>query len=471
MQVDKVQLMTDNLSSTQCRNETLLGADGIRTRVAGPRPKGVSVKAIPSWTKADPGWCNIENVVNPITIDEALTKVISNRGSGGVDHITTSELRDYWSKYGGTIRQKIVQGTYIPLPVRRVDIPKPNGDKRMLGIPSVIDRVIQQALVNVLEPVFDSQFSEFSYGFRKGRNAQQAVLQAQSYIKDGHRWVVELDLSKFFDRVNHDILMSRVAKVVEDKKILKLIRRYLNAGIMEDGIVKPRSEGVPQGGPLSPLLSNIILTELDRELEKRGHKFCRYADDCNIYVKSEEAAKRVLESVTKYLEGGLKLRVNRDKSGTFRPYESVFLGYSFHRTRWTRIVVAEKSVKRLKAKLKVIYRQSRGTSLSTAIKKLNQILRGWRNYFKLDTRKGFYERLDINIRTHLRALIWRAWKRPKTRERELRKRGLGAFNAWKSAYNGRGPWYNAQALHMRITIPNVLFSRLGLYNLSSMGIV
>lgn len=463
--------MTDKLSSTQCRNETLLEADGIRARVAGPRPKRVPVKTIPSWTKADPRWCNIDTVINPIIIDEALSKVIANRGSGGVDHINTSELRDYWLKYGETIRQKIVQGTYIPLPVKRVDIPKPNGGKRMLGIPSVIDRVIQQALVNVLEPVFDSQFSEFSYGFRKGRNAHQALLQAQSYVKNGNQWVVELDLSKFFDRVNHDILMNRVARVVEDKKILKLIRRYLNAGIMQDGIVKPRREGVPQGGPLSPLLSNIILTELDRELEKRGHKFCRYADDCNIYVKSEEAAKRVLESVTNYLEGALKLRVNRDKSGTFRPYESVFLGYSFHRRDRARVIVAEKSVKRLKKKLKIIYRQSRGTSLSTAIKKLTQILRGWRNYFKLDTRKGYFEKLDINIRTHLRVLIWRAWKKPKTRERELRKRGLDALNARKSANNGRGPWHNARALHMRITFPNALFSRLGLYNLSSMGIV
>ena len=463
--------MTDKLSSTQCRNETLLEADGIRARDAGPRPKRVPVKTIPSWTKADPRWCNIDTVVNPIIIDEALSKVIANRGSGGVDHISTSELRDYWLKYGETIRQKIVQGTYIPLPVKRVDIPKPNGGKRMLGIPSVIDRVIQQALVNVLEPVFDSQFSEFSYGFRKGRNAHQAVLQAQSYVKNGNKWVVELDLSKFFDRVNHDILMNRVARVVEDKKILKLIRRYLNAGIMEDGIVKPRSEGVPQGGPLSPLLSNIILTELDRELENRGHKFCRYADDCNIYVKSEEAAKRVLESVTNYLEGALKLRVNRDKSGTFRPYESVFLGYSFHRGDHTRVIVAEKSVKRLKKKLKTIYRQSRGTSLSTAIRRLTQILRGWRNYFKLDTRKGYFEKLDINIRTHLRVLIWRAWKKPRTRERELRKRGLDAQNARKSANNGRGPWHNARALHMRITFPNALFTRLGLYNLSSMGIV
>ena len=310
------------------------------------------------WTKADPKWCRIETVVHGVTIGEAIQKVIANRGSAGVDRVTVQELEDYWKQHGETIRQKIIKRTYIPLPVRRVDIPKPNGGTRMLGIPTVIDRVIQQALVIVLNPMFDPQFSEFSYGFREGRSAQMAVQKAQEYIKEGCRWVVEIDLSKFFDRVNHDILMSRVAKVVEDKAILKLIHRSLNAGIMENGLVKPRSEGVPQGGPLSPLLSNIMLTELDRELEKRGHKFCRYADDCYIYVKSEEAAKRVLESVTKYLEGELKLRVKRDKSGTFRPYESVFLGYTFHRHTTSRPIVAPKSVKRLKEKLKDIYRRS-----------------------------------------------------------------------------------------------------------------
>lgn len=423
------------------------------------------------WTKADPEWCRIETVVHGMIIDEAIRKVISNHGSAGVDRITVDELHDYWNKYGGTIRQKIMQGTYIPLPVRRVDIPKPNGGTRMLGIPSVVDRVIQQALVIVLTPVFDPQFSEYSYGFREGRSAHMAVLKAQEYVKNGYKWVVEMDLSKFFDRVNHDILMSRIAKVVEDKMILKLIRRYLNAGIMEGGLVKPRSEGVPQGGPLSPLLSNIMLTELDRELEKRGHRFCRYADDCNVFVKSEAAAKRVLESMTKFVEGKLKLRVNRDKSGTFRPHESVFLGYTFHRYDQTRLIVAPKSVKRLKEKLKQVFRSSRGTSLSYAIGRLTQILRGWRNYFKLDTRKGFFENLDINIRTHLRCLIWRAWKKPRTRQRELHKRGLDAYTAWKSANNGRGPWWNAQAQHMRIAIPNNLFARLGLYSLLRQGLL
>lgn len=422
------------------------------------------------WTKAEPGECTVEYMTHGLVIGEAARAVIRNKGSAGIDGITFDQLEDYIEQHWGTIRQKIREGKYIPLPVKRVDIPKPNGGKRMLGIPSVLDRCIQQALVMTLQPTFEKQFSDHSYGFRPGRNAQMAVEQAQKYIKDGYRWVVEIDLSKFFDRVNHDILMSRVAKVIEDKAILKLIRRYLNAGIMENGIVKPRTEGVPQGGPLSPLLSNIMLTELDRELEKRGHRFCRYADDCNIYVKSEEAAVRVLQSVTKYLEEALKLRVNRDKSGTFRPYESVFLGYTFHRYNSTRIVVAEKSVKRLKVKLKEIYRRGRGSSLKQTIFKLTQTLRGWRNYYRLDTRKGFFAELDVNIRTHLRKLIWLAWKKPKTKIRELMKRGLSEENARASANNGRGKWWNAKALHMRKAIPNDLFKRFGLYSLESMGI-
>jgi len=423
-----------------------------------------------TWTKAEPGECSIDYLTHGVVIEEAVRAVIRNKGSAGIDGVTYDELRDHLGQHWGTIRQKIRNGSYIPLPVKRVDIPKPNGSTRMLGIPSVVDRCIQQALVLTLQPTFEKQFSDYSFGFRPGRNAQMAVEQAQKYIKDGYRWVVEIDLSKFFDRVNHDILMSRVAKVVEDKAILKLIRRYLNAGIMEDGIVKPRTEGVPQGGPLSPLLSNIMLTELDRELEKRGLRFCRYADDCNIYVKSELAAERVLKSVTKYLEEALKLRVNRDKSGTFRPYESIFLGYTFHRHNSTRIIVAEKSVKRLKQKLKAIYRQGRGSSLKQTIFKLTQTLRGWRNYYRLDNRKSFFAELDVNIRTHLRKLIWLAWKKPKTKIRELMKRGLCERNACKSAYNGRGAWWNAQALHMRIAIPNNLFKRFGLYSLESMGI-
>ena len=421
------------------------------------------------WTKAEPRRYPLMEYVC-LVLDEAAGKVIRNKGSAGIDGVTVERLPDLLKQHGENIRQKLRNGTYIPAPVKRVDIPKPNGGTRMLGIPIVLDRTIQQAIVMVIEDAFEPQFSEHSYGFRKSRNAQQAVQAAQQYVKDGHTWVVETDLSKFFDRVNHDILMSRIAKVIDDKPMLKLIRRYLNTGIMENGVVIPREEGVPQGSPLSPLLSNIMLTELDWELERRGLKFCRYADDCNVYVKSEKAAERVLASLTRYVEEVLKLRVNRDKSGTFRPCDSVFLGYSFSRGNYSRIVVAEKSLKRLKNKLRHIFRTARGTSLKTTIQRLTPILRGWRQYFKLDERKGVFEDLDAHIRRHLRKLIWIAWKNPKTRERNLLKRGLAPFNAWKSSVNGRGKWWNAGAPHMNIAFPRRVFARLGLYSLASMAI-
>ena len=421
------------------------------------------------WTKAEPRRYPLMEYVC-LVLDEAAGKVIRNKGSAGIDGVTVERLPDLLKQHGENIRQKLRNGTYIPASVKRVDIPKPNGGTRMLGIPTVLDRTIQQAIVMVIEDAFEPQFSEHSYGFRKSRNAQQAVQAAQQYVKDGHTWVVETDLSKFFDRVNHDILMSRIAKVIDDKPMLKLIRRYLNTGIMENGVVIPREEGVPKGSPLSPLLSNIMLTELDWELERRGLKFCRYADDCNVYVKSEKAAERVLTSLTRYVEEVLKLRVNRDKSGTFRPCDSVFLGYSFSRGNYSRIVVAEKSLKRLKNKLRHIFRTARGTSLKTTIQRLTPILRGWRQYFKLDERKGVFEDLDAHIRRHLRKLIWIAWKNPKTRERNLLKRGLAPFNAWKSSVNGRGKWWNAGAPHMNIAFPRRVFARLGLYSLASMAI-
>lgn len=421
------------------------------------------------WTKAEPRRYPLMEYVC-LLLDEAAGKVIRNKGSAGIDGVTVERLPDLLKQHGENIRQKLRNGTYIPAPVKRVDIPKPNGGTRMLGIPTVLDRTIQQAIVMVIEDAFEPQFSEHSYGFRKSRNAQQAVQAAQQYVKDGHTWVVETDLSKFFDRVNHDILMSRIAKVIDDKPMLKLIRRYLNTGIMENGVVIPREEGVPQGSPLSPLLSNIMLTELDWELERRGLKFCRYADDCNVYVKSEKAAERVLASLTRYVEEVLKLRVNRDKSGTFRPCDSVFLGYSFSRGNYSRIVVAEKPFKRLKNKLRHIFRTARGTSLKTTIQRLTPILRGWRQYFKLDERKRVFEELDAHIRRHLRKLIWIAWKNPKTRERNLLKRGLPPFNAWKSSVNGRGKWWNAGAPHMIIAFPRRVFARLGLYSLASMAI-
>ncbi|WP_282197590.1 group II intron reverse transcriptase/maturase [Turicimonas muris] len=298
------------------------------------------------WTKAEPKGLPLIEIVC-LVLEEAAQKVIRNKGAAGVDGITFEDLPRFLEKHGEKIKQKLRNGTYIPAPVKRVDIPKPNGGTRMLGIPTLLDRTIQQAIVMTIGGDFEEQFSNKSYGFREGRNCQQAVLKAQEYVESGKCWVVEMDLSKFFDRVNHDILMDRVSRVITDKPLLKLIRRYLNAGIMEDGLVSPRTQGVPQGSPLSPLLSNVMLTELDWEIESRGLSHVRYADDCNIYVKSEKAAQRVLNSITQYVEGELKLRVNRDKSGTFRPKDSTFLGYTFSKADSKRIVVAEKSVKRL----------------------------------------------------------------------------------------------------------------------------
>ena len=336
----------------------------------------------------------------------------------------------------------------------------------MLGIPTVQDRLIQQALHQVLSPVFEETFSNHSYGFRPGRSAAQAVQQARSYIEEGRRWVVDADLEKFFDRVNHDILMSRVARQVKDKRILKLIRSYLQAGIMEGGVVTARTEGTPQGGPLSPLLSNILLTDLDRELERRGHRFCRYADDCNIYVRSRRAGDRVLASMTRFLDTQLKLRVNQEKSAVDRPWKRVFLGYTVcHRKYNVRLRVASKSVQRLKAKLKMLFRSGKGRSIRTTIATLTPKLRGWVNYFRYAGAKGIFEELDGWIRRHLRKILWRQWKRPSTRAKTLMRLGLSEVRACTSASNGRGPWWNSGASHLNQALPKKFFDRLGLVSL------
>lgn len=411
---------------------------------------------------------SLEEVLSPINVLKALKRVKANKGAPGVDGMTVEDIEKHWKRHGGSIRAHIREGTYIPSPVRRVDIPKPDGGTRMLGIPTVQDRVIQQAIAQVLTEHFDHTFSEFSYGFREGRSALQAVEQTQRYIAEGRSWIVEMDIAKFFDTVNHDRLMAVLERNCRDKMLLRLIRRYLRTGIMADGLVSVREEGTPQGSPLSPILSLIVLDELDKYLERRGLKFCRYADDCNIYVKSRRAGERVLENTIKFIEETLKLRINRDKSGVFRPHRAKFLGYTFVGTTGAPRV-HPKSFKRLKLKLRAIFWRARGGSLFQTIDRLTQLLRGWRQYFKLDTRKGVFEDLDIHIRRHLRKLVWIAWKRPKTRERELRRRGLTAERAWKSSVNGRGAWWNAKALHMRDAFPNAFFRRHGLYSLLTMN--
>jgi RNA-directed DNA polymerase len=396
----------------------------------------------------------------------AYERVLRNKGAPGVDGMTVGELKHYLKAGWPEIREQLREGRYEPLPVRKVEIPKPGGGQRMLGIPSVQDRLIQQALHQILGPLFEETFSTHSYGFRPGRSAALAVQQARNYIEEGRRWVVDADLEEFFDRVNHDILMSRIARKVNDKRVLKLIRSYLQAGIMEDGIAIARTEGTPQGGPLSPLLSNILLTDLDRELERRGHRFCRYADDCNIYVKSKRAGERVLVSMTRFLETRLKLRVNREKSAVDRPWKRSFLGYTVCSRKYNiRVKVAPKSIQRLKGNLKAFFRTAKGRSISRIIAELTPRLRGWVNYFRHAGIKGIFEELDGWIRRHLRKILWRQWKRPSTRARKLMRLGISEVRAWTSATNGRGPWWNSGASHLNHAIPKRLFDRLGLVSL------
>lgn len=409
----------------------------------------------------------LEAVVEGKNMWLALKQVERNRGAAGVDNMTVAQLRTYLREHWPRIKEELLAGDYQPQPVLKVEIPKPGGKgMRMLGIPTVVDRLIQQALQQVLSPLFEPDFSESSYGFRPQRSAHQAVLKARQYVREGRRWVVDIDLEKFFDRVNHDILMSRLARRIKDKRVLRLIRRYLQAGMMSNGLTTVRREGTPQGGPLSPLLSNILLDELDKELERRGHKFCRYADDCNVYVQSRSAGERVLKSLTTFLDRRLRLQVNAEKSAVARPWERKFLGYSFTRHREARLKVATTSVQRLKEKVREIFRRDRGRNLRKLIEeKLTPLLRGWLNYFRLAEVKGIFDELDSWIRRKLRNLIWRQWKRPFTRAKKLMQRGLAKEQALKSAANGRGPWWNAGAAHMHAAFPKSYFDRRGLLSL------
>ena len=335
----------------------------------------------------------------------------------------------------------------------------------MLGIPTAIDRLIQQAMHQVLSPLFDPEFSINSYGFRPGKSAQQAVKAARKHVESGLRWVVDIDLEKFFDRVHHDTLMSLVKRKVGDREVLSLIDGYLKAGILEGGLTTARTEGTPQGGPLSPLLSNILLDELDKELEKRGHKFCRYADDANIYVATRTSGERVKASITAYLSERLKLVVNESKSAVDRPWKRTFLSYSMTRHHKPRLAVAKKAVHGFKAKLKIVFRQGRGKNIKKTIEETTLKIRGWINYFRHSEVKGVFDELDGWLRRKLRAILWRQWKRPYTRAKNLMKRGLAEATAWKSATNGRGPWWNSGAAHMHKALPKSYFDKLGLVSL------
>jgi len=427
-------------------------------------PRPVSVETIPaslSWTKAESASL-MERVVDPVNMEGAYRKVVANKGAPGVDSMTVHQLAGHLKQYWPTLRERLLADAYHPSPIRATTIPKPKGGTRQLGIPTVTDRLIQQALSQVLMPIFDPGFSESSYGYRPKRSAKQAVSAMKAHVTAGHRWVVDLDLEAFFDRVNHDLLMARVARRVDDKRVLRLIRRYLEAGMFQHGLPTPRRRGTPQGGPLSPLLANILLDDMDKALERRGHRFCRYADDLQVYVRSQRAGERVMASLSEFLGSSLKLTVNRAKSAVDRPWNRGYLGYTLTRHKRPKLTLAKASLQHLMQRVREILKRGRGRNIRRVIEELTPVLRGWASYFSLVDVKRPLEALDQWMRRRLRCVIWRQWKRPQTRRRKLLALGLDEQRAWKSAGNGRGPWWNAGASHMNQALPRKWFDRLGL---------
>jgi RNA-directed DNA polymerase len=412
----------------------------------------------------------MEEVCERENLKEALRRVKANKGSAGVDGRTIDGITDYLKQHWPAIRAQLLNGTYQPQPVRRVEIPKPDGGGvRKLGIPTVLDRFIQQAVMQVLQKRWDPTFSNHSYGFRPGRSAHQAVAQAQQYIAAGYNWTVDLDLEKFFDRVNHDKLMGQIAKRVEDKRLLKLIRAFLNAGVMENGLVSPSVEGTPQGGPLSPLLSNLVLDELDRELERRGHRFVRYADDCKVYVRSERAGQRGMESVTRFITQKLKLKVNEAKSAVARPQQRKFLGFSFTAGPEVKRTIAPKALNQFKQRIRDITRRAKSVSIETTMDQLAPFMRGWRGYFGFCQTPEVLDYLTRWVRLRLRAALWRQWKTPRRRRAALLALGVGPRLASNTAGSGRGAWHLARAKALSVGLSNAYFKSLGLPSLTEAG--
>src|SRR5690606_5509454 len=404
----------------------------------------------------------MERILSRGNLLSALKRVERNKGTHGVDGMSVQNLRKHILEQWESMKMELLEGTYEPQPVRRVEIPKPNGGVRLLGIPTVTDRLIQQAIAQVLTSLYDPTFSNHSYGFRPNRSAHDAVRKAKGYIQEGNRWVIDIDLEKFFDRVNHDRLMGTLAKRIKDKRLLKLIRKYLKSGIMIDGIVTVSEEGTPQGGPLSPLLSNIVLDELDKELEERGHKFVRYADDCNIYVKTKKAGNRVMKSITSFIEGKLKLKVNLSKSAVDRPWKRKFLGFSFTPHKEPKVRIAKVSIERMKDKIREITSRKKPYSMENRIKKLNQYMMGWCGYFSLADTPSVFTKLDSWIKRRLRMCTWKNWKNPRTKVRNLIGLGVPKGKAYE--------WGNSRKSYWRISKSPILHRALGNSYWSSQGL-
>jgi group II intron reverse transcriptase/maturase len=407
----------------------------------------------------------LECVLERGNLFAALKRVEENRGAAGVDGMMVSDMRPYLKDNWLAIRERLLEGSYEPQPVKRVEIPKPDGGVRLLGVPTVLDRLIQQAILQVLAPLFDPGFSASSYGFRPGRRAHDAVRAARDYVQQGYRWVVDIDLEKFFDRVNHDRLVACVAQRVKDKRVVRLIRRYLESGVMVQGVVMETGEGTPQGGPLSPLLSNIYLDGLDKEMEKRGHRFCRYADDCNIYVRSRRAGERVMASVREFLMDRLKLRVNEAKSALDRPWKRTFLGFTFLAGKVVRIRLAAKSIERVKAKLRELTRRNRSQEMAERIRRLNGYLGGWVGYAALTEAPSVLEELDEWVRRRLRACLWKQWKRVRTRYHKLRALGLPERMVGIMANTRKGPWRTAASPPLQQGLNKTYWAAQGLVSL------
>jgi len=404
----------------------------------------------------------MEKILAKNNMNIAYQRVVRNKGKHGIDGMSVDELLPHLKENGDQLRQDILEGRYKPKSVRRVEIPKPDGGVRLLGIPTVIDRMVQQAIAQQLTPIFEPEFSESSFGFRPGRNAHQAMRKAQEYMNEGYTWVVDIDLEKYFDTVNHDKLMALVARKVKDKRVLKLIRAYLNSGVMINGVVVETERGCPQGGPLSPLLSNIMLNELDLELEKRGHKFCRYADDNQLYVKSRKAAERVMESITEFIEKKLKLKVNKDKSAIGRPWERKFLGFSFYpKQEGMGIRIHPKSIKRVKEKIRAITSRSNAWSMEKRMTKLRQVITGWVSYFGLADMKGVAKTMDKWTRRRIRMCYWKQWKKIKTKHDNLVRLGIEDSKAWEFANTRKGYWRTSNSPILSTTFTNKLLKQLG----------